>query len=245
MSRAVKPVPPLSQARIVDEAMQIADEGGVEAVSLRRLAARLGVTPMALYHHVGNKDELLDLMADRLLDALDPSAWEASTWQDALRGMGTRFLRVTAEHPAAPFLLSRPFDSTRARRVSETLLATLDRAGFTQKDAVRLLQVLTGMLLGPAIHRATYAAASRRRPRTPASSDASAKSPRLAAADDRVGDWITGAEADRITVDLWVAGVEGLANPHRPRADREDDVASGEFRDVGKAGRPDPPSAAR
>ena len=203
----------------------MADAGGLGAVSLRRLASKFEVTPMALYRHVRDKDHLLDLMAGRLLDELDVGIDRESTWQEDLRRLGDSFLALVAAHPAAPFLLSRPFESPGSRRVSVALLGILDRAGFDQRDAVPLLQALTGMLLGPAVHRATYAAAAARM-----GSREPSEPPRMAAAAggepewrvDQLTDWAADSDADRLVVELWVAAVEGLAT-RQPRAgDRGD-----------------------
>lgn len=200
----------------MEAALALADEGGLEAVTLRRLAAQFGVTPMAIYRHVRDKDHLLDLMADRVLSELDVAAATAPTWQEALRRVGASLLAVTAAHPAAPLLLSRPFDSPSARRMAELVLGILARAGFGQGESIRLLQVLTGMLLGPAIHRATYAAAKRETPVTPpatlATQSAEGTTVESPTATPQVQDWTSGADADRLTVDLWVSGVEALAN---------------------------------
>ena len=85
MARDVKAHRGLTTERVVDAALRAADEGGIEAVSLRRLAGALEVTPMAIYRHVRNKSHLLDLMAERLLDQVDLAPAEAATWQDRLR----------------------------------------------------------------------------------------------------------------------------------------------------------------
>jgi AcrR family transcriptional regulator len=192
----------LTREWVVDAALAIADRDGIDAVTLRRLAETLGVTPMALYHHIRDKGHLLDLMASRLLGDLDVSPPDDDTpWHESLSAIGQRFLALVEAHPAAPFLLSRPFDPAAARDVSAALLTILGQAGFASADAVRLLQVLTGMLLGPAIHRATYAAASSVT-RRPEEVEASA---------DQTSDWISAADADRLTLDLWVGGVEALA----------------------------------
>ncbi|MGZ8606793.1 MAG: TetR/AcrR family transcriptional regulator, partial [Actinomycetota bacterium] len=63
---------PLSRDRILRTAVALADEGGVESISMRRIAQELGVVPMALYKHVANKDELLDGMIDVVVSEIDP-----------------------------------------------------------------------------------------------------------------------------------------------------------------------------
>lgn len=201
----------------------MADATGLDGVSLRKLAATFGVTPMALYRHVSDKDHLLDLMAGRLLDELDVGTEGEAPWQDELRRLGQSFLALVAAHPAAPFLLARPFDSRGARRVTVKLLGILDRAGFAPRDAVRLLQALTGMLLGPAVHRATYAAAAARIGSN-GPSGAPEDAPAEGGADwqvDELSDWAAGPDPDRLVVELWVAGVEGLA-ASQPRTSGSD-----------------------
>jgi len=218
MPRDVKTHRGLTTEGVVDAALQLADEGGIEAVSIRRLGSALEVTPMAIYRHVRDKAQLLDLMADRLLRQLALAPANASTWQDALRGVAESLLAIVQAHPAAPFLLARPFESAAALAVSETMLAILDRAGFGPGESVRLMQVLTGMILGPAIHRATYALAWRELPTVTVHEQAAstalpaAEFPYLSKVADQLIDWSSGPAIDQMTIELWVAGVEELAD---------------------------------
>ena len=75
---------PLTPERIVDEGIALADGGGLDALSMRTLAQRLGVVPMALYKHVANKDELLDGMVDRVWTEVEAPSPELG-WRDAMR----------------------------------------------------------------------------------------------------------------------------------------------------------------
>jgi AcrR family transcriptional regulator len=216
----------LTTERVVDAALRAADEGGIEAVSLRRLAAALEVTPMAIYRHVRDKSHLLDLMAERLLEQVDLASDASATWQDRLRRLLGSYQAVVAAHPAAPLLLSRPFVSPAVPRATEALLAIFRSAGFDAGQSARVLQVISGMLLGPAIHRATWAAASRDRARDAdrqqASMEAwSADDFPLGTAAQQFMDWAAGADADRLTIDVLVGGLEALADqPSRGRARR-------------------------
>jgi AcrR family transcriptional regulator len=186
-----------------------ADEEGLEALSLRRLARALDVTPMAIYRHVRNKSHLLDLMADRLLERIDLAAGEPAAWNGRLRRLLGRYQAVAAEHAAAALLLARPLSSPTALRISETLLEILHAAGFETAQAVRLLQLIIGMLLGPAIHRAFWAEAARRRPADAARQEAS-----IEAASGAEFGYLSsaGPDADRLAIDLLIFGLQALAD---------------------------------
>ena len=75
---------PLSKQRVLHTAVALADEGGVDALSMRKIAQALGVVPMALYKHVANKNELLDGMVDVVVGEIDPPAGGAG-WKTAIR----------------------------------------------------------------------------------------------------------------------------------------------------------------
>ncbi len=217
MAHDVKTRRGLTPERVVEAALEDADAGGIEAVSLRRLAATLGVTPMAIYRHVRNKSHLLDLMAERLLEQIDVAADEMTTWQDRLRRLLGSYQSVAAAHPAAPFLLSRPFVSPVEPCVTEALLAIFHDAGFDARLSARLLQVISGMVLGPALHRATWAAAIRDRSSDSARQRASKEPPSgeefpFSRSAEQFIDWSPGPEADRLTLELLVRGLEALAD---------------------------------
>ena len=207
----------LTAERVVDAALRAADEGGIEAVTLRRVAVALEVTPMAIYRHVRNKSHLLDLMAERLLEQVDLAPDESATWQDRLRRLLGGYQAVVAEHPAAPLLLSRPFVSPAALLATEALLSIFRSAGFDAGKSVRLIEVISGMLLGPAIHRATWATAERDLPRDTDRVQASMEGlsadefPYLSSAAGQFT-WSAGAVADLLTIELLVGGLEALAD---------------------------------
>src|SRR5580658_2552204 len=97
--------PRLSKAAVVERGLAIADAEGMEAVTIRRLAADLGVTPMALYWHFRNKEELLAGLADRLWAEIDINVDPAADWLDQLRGLLESLVQVLRAHPAATGLL--------------------------------------------------------------------------------------------------------------------------------------------
>lgn len=217
MAHPVKTRRRLTPERVVEVALQLADADGIEAVSLRRLAASLDVTPMAIYRHVRNKSHLLDLMAERLLEQIDVAADATTTWQDRLRRLLGSYQSVARAHPAAPFLLSRPFSSPAEPRVTETLLATLHDAGFDASQSARLLSVISGMLIGPALHRAAWATAVRDRPPARTARPTSMPPPSAeqfphSKASEQFIDWSAGPEADLLTLELLLGGLEALAD---------------------------------
>jgi AcrR family transcriptional regulator len=97
---------PLNRERVLDAAVVLADEVGIESLSMRRLAQELGVVPMALYKHVANKEELLDGMVDAIVGEIAPAV-PGPDWKNAVR------LRVLS---ARNSLLRHPW----ARQVLET-----------------------------------------------------------------------------------------------------------------------------
>lgn len=91
---------PLNRDRVLTAAVVLADEAGIESLSMRRLAQELGVVPMALYKHVANKEELLDGMVDVLVAEIDPPVSDAG-WKDAVRLRVLSARRSLLRHPWA------------------------------------------------------------------------------------------------------------------------------------------------
>ena len=91
---------PLNRDRVLAGAVALADEAGIGAVSMRRLAQHLGVVPMALYKHVADKDELLDGMVDVVLAEIAPPD-PSLGWKDAVRQRLLSARRAVLRHPWA------------------------------------------------------------------------------------------------------------------------------------------------
>jgi TetR/AcrR family transcriptional regulator, tetracycline repressor protein len=128
----------LTPATVVDRALALADAEGLQAVTIRRLAHDLGVTPMALYWHFRNKEQLLDGLVDRIVAEIDLRVVDAAApWLEQLRTLLEAILRVLRAHPSAATLLSstRSTQSERALRVQELILDLLRRAGFSPQAA--------------------------------------------------------------------------------------------------------------
>jgi AcrR family transcriptional regulator len=144
----------LDRDSVLRAGLELADESGLAAVTLRRLADRIGVTPMALYRHVAGKDDLLDGMADLLYAELDVPEPGAGWWPQ-LAALAHSVRRVLLAHPATAPLFSRPLAGPHSVRLGEALLGTLRRAGFHPAEAEELHEQLTEMvfaLVRPELH---------------------------------------------------------------------------------------------
>ena len=92
---------PLSRERVLRAAVDLADESGIEALSMRKLGQELGVEAMSLYNHVANKEEILDGMADLIMSEIEPPLPDAD-WKSALRERALSAREVLVRHPWAP-----------------------------------------------------------------------------------------------------------------------------------------------
>ena len=108
-----KPRAPLTKERILRAAVELADEGGVESISMRKIADELDVVPMALYRHVANKDELLDAMVDAVVAEIDPPETDLD-WKTAMRRRILSARRMLQRHPWAAQVIESRTDPTPA-----------------------------------------------------------------------------------------------------------------------------------
>ena len=139
----------LSRAAIVERALSVMDAEGPDAVTIRRIAQEFGVTPMALYWHVANKDELLAAMGDALLTDVAPPV-ATGPWSTQLRGVVEALVGELSKHPAAAELVfPRILVNESGLRVTEFTLALLEDAGFTPEQAADLARMglQTAMML--------------------------------------------------------------------------------------------------
>lgn len=142
------PGPQLSIDKILDAAIQIADRDGLEAVSMRRLAADLSVTPMALYWHVANRPALVDAMAARVVGGawLPPLADES--WEEQLQIVLGAVVGVLRSHRWMSGIASTRYVRDPAYlRIVERLIGALRRAGLDTETAVAVLDVSVDWLV--------------------------------------------------------------------------------------------------
>jgi TetR/AcrR family tetracycline transcriptional repressor len=143
----------LTPRAVVEGALSLADSEGLEALTIRRLAKELGVTPMALYWHFRSKGELLDGMAARIFEEVDLSVDASATWQEQLRALLGSILGVLRAHPSTAILLStRTASSEGSLRATEVALDILRRGGFSPAEATQIaryaLSTVTNLVSG-------------------------------------------------------------------------------------------------
>lgn len=146
---------PLTRERVLKRAVKLADTSGLDAVSMRRLGTELGVEAMSLYHHVKNKEALLDAMVEHVgvelnaevadLAAPDP----ASDWAGALRARALAARVVMLRHPWMPSVLeSRTELSFEIVRFYDGVVAILTAGGFDADLTHHSLHALGSRVLG-------------------------------------------------------------------------------------------------
>ncbi|GAA4204887.1 TetR family transcriptional regulator [Microbispora amethystogenes] len=123
----------LSRRTLVEKAVEVADSESLDAVTVRRLAQELGVTPMALYWHVKNKDQLLACLSDHLLAEVTPEFDPGAPWNLRLRAMVEALVGVMRRHRFMPglFALVKEEEVPSFTRATEVVLDLLSLAGFT------------------------------------------------------------------------------------------------------------------
>ena len=129
----------LTPQAVIEGALALAEAEGLGAVTIRRLAKELGVTPMALYWHFRSKDELLDGMAASIFEETDLSVDASATWQEQLRALLGSMLGVLRAHPSTAILLStRTASSEGSLRATEVALDILRRGEFSPAEATQI-----------------------------------------------------------------------------------------------------------
>lgn len=139
---------PMSRERLLEAALALADEQGIEALSMRKLGQALGVEAMTLYHYVANKDEILDGILERVVRQMElPSA--ESDWKAALRSAAISAHEVLVRHPwAAGLLLGGPRVNLARLRHMDAILGCLRGGGFSAEMTDHAYHALDSHIMG-------------------------------------------------------------------------------------------------
>lgn len=142
---------PLNKERVLDAAVRFVDREGLEALSMRKLGAELGVEAMSLYNHVPNKDALLDGIVEVLLGTLQVPS-EATDWETRVREAYRAFRQLAHAHPNIfPLLVDRPPDTMDGIWLVEEFMKTLREAGFAPETALHAFRTLSSYAVGYAV----------------------------------------------------------------------------------------------
>lgn len=148
----------ISRAQVVDQALALADADGIGAVTMRAVARGLGVTPMALYRHVGDHERLIDLLVDAVfaeVAAVDVVA-EGATWRERLTSRAEAVRLTLRAHRWAIGLLDARTSPGRHRLAhSETVLAALHESGLDLHGTAHAYALLDSYVYGFALQEAT------------------------------------------------------------------------------------------
>jgi AcrR family transcriptional regulator len=143
--------PPLSREQVLRGAVRYVDEHGLDALSMHKLGAALGVKGMSLYKHVADKDDLLDGIVEQLWAEI-PLQPAPGDWRAAVRGLATALRDLVHRHPhAASLLTSRQTFLERPLRIAHNVLTVMRGEGVPEQCAVALLRTVFPYGIGYAL----------------------------------------------------------------------------------------------
>jgi AcrR family transcriptional regulator len=152
-SVGAKPRAGLNRERVLRAALALADEGGIEALTMRRLGERLQVEAMSLYNHVAGKDDILDGIVDLVFSEIELPSSDAD-WKTAMHERAVSARDALTRHPWAPSLMqarTRPGPATL--RHHNAVIGSLRKAGFIIDMAAHAFSVMDGYIYGFALQQ--------------------------------------------------------------------------------------------
>jgi TetR/AcrR family transcriptional regulator, tetracycline repressor protein len=144
---------PLTRDRVAEAALARIDADGLDALSMRKLGADLGVEAMSLYNHVRNKDALLDLVGElllqQMLDRFEAKAAGVEDWRERARAMATAWWEIGIEHPNAfTVVADRPMSGMVGVEMLACCMRLFTDAGSPIEDAVGAFQSAAAWVIG-------------------------------------------------------------------------------------------------
>ncbi|NUS24785.1 MAG: TetR family transcriptional regulator [Streptomyces sp.] len=142
----------LGPEQIVQTAIVLLDDGGIENLSMRRLASRLGITAAALYWHVRSRHDLLLLAADTLWGQIPLPRLDDLEWRSALLAMAGNLRSMLSRHPwLLAAMTLQPLDGPCRDRHDEHLIAFCETSGLTRRDAEQAAHSIVALTIGAAL----------------------------------------------------------------------------------------------
>ena len=153
---SAEPRPRWSRAQLVRAAIDLADQGGIESLSMRKLSQELGGAPMSLYNHVSNKVDLLDGMIDTLFSEIELPVGE--DWKATMRQRAISIRTVMTRHPWAIGLMeSRKTPGPSTLRHHDAVIGCFRDAGFSIQQAAHAFSALDSYIYGFALQERSLA----------------------------------------------------------------------------------------
>lgn len=140
-----------SEARLLDAALELLDEAGPDALSIRRLAGKVGLAPNAIYTYFPDKAALLRAVVDRILGESDAAGLIAqdAPWRERILAVALDLRRRLLAHPGSALLfMTAPIDGPNSLGLGEGLLAALAESGLAPDDAARASYAIIVYVLG-------------------------------------------------------------------------------------------------
>ncbi len=153
MRKSGRPSQPILHAEmIVDTALKLIDDEGMEGFSIQKLARILKVNPASFYHHFKNKDEILDAVRRKIvLSSRSPRAKDPDCWEDALLTMARSYRNAMVKHPNATLLVSNHNPRRHNHNNYERCLQNLQDAGYDLSDSLLLMLTIEVFAFGSAV----------------------------------------------------------------------------------------------
>jgi len=143
---------PLTRERVLRVAIELADAGGFESLSMRKVAKQLGVEAMSLYHHVANKEDILDGLVDIVFSEIEVPAPGEVDWRTAMRQRGISVREALNRHRWAVGLMEgRLSPGPATLRNHDAVMGCLREAGFPFRSAVHAYSVMDAYIYGFAL----------------------------------------------------------------------------------------------
>ncbi len=145
---------PLTRAAVIAGAVELADRIGIDPLTIRKLATHLGVTPMAIYHHVASKDEIIDGMVDQVFDEIDLPPTDVD-WRTAMRARARSARHVLARHHwAAGMMETRTNPGPATLRHHDAVIGCLRAGGLSTEMVGHAYALLDAYVYGAALQEA-------------------------------------------------------------------------------------------
>jgi AcrR family transcriptional regulator len=150
--------PALTQERVIEAAIVMADVNGANALTIRKLATELDITPMAIYHHLANKDSIIDGMVDKVFSEIELPPTDVD-WKSAIRRRSVSAREVLSRHRwAAPLMESRRTAGPATLRHHEAILSCLRNGGHSIEMSAHAYALIDAFIYGFALLEANLPA---------------------------------------------------------------------------------------